>query len=59
MIWGDPVLITAAEEINEILAVAETDDRENRQEPCPDVLTKINMEFDREFLEAIINDHSQ
>ena len=54
MIWDDPVWIATAEEIDDILTVAETNDRENGQEPCPDVLTKINMEFDQEFLEAII-----
>ncbi|MDX9865025.1 MAG: hypothetical protein RBT34_09490 [Anaerolineaceae bacterium] len=54
MVWGDPVLIATAEEINDIFSVADIDDRENGQEPCPDVLTKINMEFYREFLEATI-----
>jgi len=52
--WGAPVLIATAEGINDILAVAETDDRENGQGSCPDVLTKKNLEFDQEFLEVTI-----
>ena len=54
MIWGDPAWIVTADEINNIFSVAETDDRENGQDPCPDVLAKINLEFNQEFLEAII-----
>lgn len=53
-IWGKPVMIATADEINEILAAAEEEDRKFGLEPQPEMLTGLAAEFDHEFEEVTI-----
>lgn len=51
-IWGIPIMIATADQINEEINLAEQIDRDS-EEPIPLEIMAINMEFDQQFLEEI------